>query len=196
MSRRGAAATRVPLLVPAADGTGIRRASLPPLSGADEALLARGERIQRQELSDGAGTGYAVQDVNASAGEVFAAVAAFGRYKELIPTVQRADRYESEGGGLCFRYLVSRIRLVLHVRFSVDEVRRRAAWELERSSWVLRSSTGFWQVEQTGPGRCRVWFCVEVTLTARVPGFVLNLVSRLGLAKATRWVQALAEAPA
>ena len=69
--------------------------------------------------------------------------------------------------------------------------------QLDKPSWVLADSTGYWRVVPCAdrPGVVRVWFCVSVRLKARVPGFVIQLVSRLGLAKATRWLADL-EAPA
>ena len=66
------------------------------------------------------------------------------------------------------------------------------------AGWWVRDSTrctprrvaGFWLVEEIAerPERCRVWFCVSVRLNKRVPGFVVSLVSRLGLKKATSWL--------
>lgn len=49
---------------------------------------------------------------------------------------------------------------------------------------------GYWLVEPLAdrPGLVRVWFCVTVRLARLVPGFVVGLVSRLGLKKATSWV--------
>ena len=84
------------------------------------------------------------------------------------------------------------IRLPLAVRFTVSDAERYATWVLDRPSWVLAESTGFWHVQPlpTRPGYVRVWFCVAVRLRARVPGFVVGLVSRLGLRKACFWVRA------
>ena len=74
-----------------------------------------------------------------------------------------------------------------------DEALRHAAWELERPSWVLADSTGCWHVQplDARPGYVRVWFCASVKLRARVPAFVQNLVSRLGLQRACGWVATL-----
>ena len=44
------------------------------------------------------------------------------------------------------------------------------------------------------PGYARVWFSVAVALNKYVPGFVVGLISRLGLKKATSWIGDLAEA--
>ena len=46
-----------------------------------------------------------------------------------------------------YTFLVSRIRLRLDVRFTVDEANRFAAWQLDKPSWVLNDSTGYWRVE-------------------------------------------------
>ena len=90
-----------------------------------------------------------------------------------------------------YSFLVSRIRLVLNVRFAVDSPQRYASWVLDRPSWVLDDSTGYWRVQPIPerPGVSRVWFCVAVKLKPLVPRFVVGLVSRLGLAKATRWLK-------
>ena len=44
------------------------------------------------------------------------------------------------------------------------------------------------------PGYARVWFSVAVALNKYVPGFVVGLISRLGLKKATSWIGDLSEA--
>ena len=44
------------------------------------------------------------------------------------------------------------------------------------------------------PCYARVWFSVAVALNKYVPGFVVGLISRLGLKKATSWIGDLAEA--
>lgn len=114
--------------------------TLPALSKQDERQLAAGQRVQRQQLGAGYGAGYAVQELAADADAVWRAVSAFERYAELIPTVKSVEVVRDADpalGGPCFRFLVSRIRLLLHVRFGVDESARRASWELERPSWVL-----------------------------------------------------------
>ena len=41
------------------------------------------------------------------------------------------------------------------------------------------------------PGVSRVWFYVSVELKEFVPGFVVQLVSKLGLKKASSWVKDL-----
>ena len=68
---------------------------------------------------------------------------------------------------------------------------RYVTWVLDRPSWVLKESTGYWHVQAVPerPGYVHVWFCVAVRLTARVPRFVVGLVSRLGLRKACYWVR-------
>ena len=60
---------------------------------------------------------------------------------------------------------------------------RYVTWVLDRPSWVLRESTGYWHV-QVVPDRpaMRVWLCVAVRLTAR-GRYAVGLVSRPGLRK-------------
>ena len=146
---------------------------------------------------DGSGSGFAVQELRADEADVWKAVSAFDRYQELISTVKSATPYEGPAGEIAspevsrFKYIVSRIGLRLDVRFTKDEMHRYAEWQLDKQSWVLADSTGYWRVVPCAgrPGFVRVWFCVSVRLKARVPRFVISLVSRLGLRKATRWLQ-------
>uniref|UniRef100_A0A7S0NQI3 Coenzyme Q-binding protein COQ10 START domain-containing protein n=1 Tax=Calcidiscus leptoporus TaxID=127549 RepID=A0A7S0NQI3_9EUKA len=115
----------------------------------------------------------------------------FDSYDTLIGTVKRVSRYDPEvnvPGTMCYNFLVSRIRLQLNVRWRLDDSQRYASWTLERPSWVLADSSGFWHVQELPEqGTVRVWFFAAVALKARVPGFVVGLVSRLGLRKACSW---------
>ncbi|KAL1525913.1 hypothetical protein AB1Y20_020740 [Prymnesium parvum] len=177
---------------------------LPPLPVLEQEELLRleaGERVFRQQPPEGGGTGFgfSVQEVCLSPRSAFEIVRDFDAYAERITTVRKATRYTSEVPGmqeeLCYSFLVSRIRLVLNVRFNIDPAARRVAWQLDKRSWVLEDSSGYWLVEPVlnRPDMSRVWFCVSVRLNKRVPGFVVSLVSRYGLKKATSWI---AEVPA
>ena len=182
---------------------------LPQLDDDEERLLRSGERLQWQQppSAGGVGSGFIVRELTADANHIWQAVSAFGRYDELIKTVRTVTPYDDDGpldtaaaaalaadATWCrYTFIVSRIRLRLDVRFSVDTAQRCAMWQLDKQSWVLQDSTGYWRVEQCAdrPNVVRVWFCVSVKLSKRVPGFVVRLVSRLGLDKATRWLKEL-----
>ena len=180
---------------------------LPELDEKEELLVQSGKCLRWQQppsAKNPAGTGFAVQELRADADDVWKAVSDFSRYPELISTVRTATAYDapegtgSEAANVCrYNFLVSRIRLVLNVRFVVDDSQRYASWQLDRPSWVLDDSTGYWRVQAVPerPGMVRVWFCVAVRLKPLVPRLVVGLVSRLGLLKATRWLKDL-NAPA
>mmetsp|Transcript_16973 Transcript_16973/g.28309 ORF Transcript_16973/g.28309 Transcript_16973/m.28309 type:complete len:233 (+) Transcript_16973:23-721(+) len=170
---------------------------LPLLTDSDIQKLAEGVRVQRQLLTGDVGGGFAVQDICASPGSVWRYVRDFDNYDSLIGTVRSATPYEPKvqvEGTFCYNFLVSRIRLQLNVRWCVNDDLRYASWTLERPSWVLLDSCGFWHVQPLPerPGFVRVWFCASVRLKQQVPGFVIRLVSRLGLAKACSWVSSMA----
>ena len=103
---------------------------------------------------------YLLQELRADADDVWKAVSDFSRYPELISTVRTATAYDapegtgSEAANVCrYNFLVSRIRLVLNVRFVVDDSQRYASWQLDRPSWVLLI--------------CRVpWFAFEMRTTS------------------------------
>ncbi len=182
---------------------GMEVPSLPHLTEDEDQKVRSGERLRWQQPpgAGGIGSGFAVCELRADADDVWDAVSAFDRYNELISTVRTAELYEesedqppSPGTSVCrYSFLVSRIRLKLDVRFTVDDAQRFAMWQLDRQSWVLSDSTGYWHVQQfvDRPEVVRVWFCVSVKLSKRVPGLVIRLVSRLGLDKATRWLKTL-----
>lgn len=175
---------------------------LPLLTDEEEQIVRSGERLRWQQApgAGGEGCGFAVQELLADIDDVWTALSAFDQYAALISTVRTATQYEppedvgEEPENVCrYRFLVSRLRLQLDVRFSVVEPRRFALWRLDKPSWVLADSTGYWHVEPCAgrPEAVRVWFCVSVRLNPRVPKLVVRLVSRLGLDKATRWLGAL-----
>jgi hypothetical protein len=172
---------------------------LPELDESEEQLVQSGALLRWQQPPEkgGVGTGFAVQELHTDVDTVWKAVSAFDRYDELISTVRSVEAYgssEDEIPNTCrFTFIASRIRLRLDVRFLVDEAQRYAAWRLDRPSWVLSDSIGYWRVQavEGRPGVVRVWFCVSVRLGRAVPGFVVALVSRLGLLKATRWLKQL-----
>ena len=194
------------LMVPSRDQDGSHSTTLPVLPALDaeeEMLVQSGKCLRWQQPPDAdnpAGTGFAVQEISADADDVWRAVSAFSRYPELISTVRTATAYhppdgeDDEPANVCrYSFLVSRIRLILNVRFVVDDSQRYVSWRLDRPSWVLDDSTGYWRVQllPERPGKVRVWFCVGVRLKRVVPRFVVSLVSRLGLSKATNWLRDL-----
>ena len=104
--------------------------SLPVLEEDERHRLRAGERVSRQQPpeSGGAGSGFSVQEVCLSPAAAWAVVSDFEGYAERIKTVRTVTRYVSETpgseGAPCFNFLVSRIRLVLNVRFDIDEASR------------------------------------------------------------------------
>lgn len=176
---------------------------LPILDAEEERLVRSGERLRWQQPpapGNREGRGFAVVELRANPDDVWRAISSFEKYVEFIQTVKKATAYDDppeappKADNVClWSFVVSRIRLRLDVRFTLDPVQRCAAWQLDKKSWVLHDSTGYWRVEPCDdrPGIVRVWFCVGVRLAGRVPNFVLSLVARLGLDKATRWLKGL-----
>ena len=59
----------------------------------------------------------------------------------------------------------------MNVRFATDAAQRYIAWRLDKSSWVLEDSTGYWRVVDVAdrPGYVRVYFCVAESDGETVP---------------------------
>lgn len=112
---------------------------LPELRPAELRRLTAGKRVQRQDLRSGSGTGFAVQDICADPDAAWDCVSDFAGYKRRIGTVRKVEAYRPERvvpGTCCYRFTVSRLGLLLDVRFAVDEEQRYARWTLEQPSWV------------------------------------------------------------
>jgi hypothetical protein len=127
---------------------------VPTLREIDLRKLAAGQRVQRQDLRGGSGSGYAVQDIRADPDVVWRHISDFTAYDRLISTVRSAQAYSPTQvipGTICYRFTVSRLRLCLDVRFCVDDDSRYAYWTLEQPSWVRRAPL---QRARLGPSAC------------------------------------------
>lgn len=103
---------------------------LPDLTEEELQRLRDGVRVSRQQPPErgGIGSGFSVQDVSLKPDEVFALVSDFEGYERRIKTVRKVTPYCSDDpsaqGAPCYNFLVSRIRLVLNVRFDIDPASR------------------------------------------------------------------------
>lgn len=172
---------------------------LPALSVREELTLREGERVEHVVMPGGStGSGVSVQDVRASPADVFRAVSAFGGYAARIKTVRAVTVSSQAGENTRALIEVSRFKLKLYVNFTTYAPARYVAWTLDRDvpTPFIRECVGYWHVEDLGnarPGWSRVWFVVRVRLRPFVPKVIEGLVARVGLRRATTWIQSLAE---
>jgi ribosome-associated toxin RatA of RatAB toxin-antitoxin module len=175
---------------------------LPCLTVREELQLRQGDRVEHVVMSGSStGSGISVQDVRASPDKVFSSVAAFEMYDRLIKTVRAISIYEQQERQTKALIEVSRFKLKLYVNFTSHEATRYIAWTLDRDNVTpfIRECVGYWYVEDltdTRPGWSRVWFVVRVRLRPFVPKIIERLVAKVGLRRATNWLQDLSEARA
>lgn len=170
---------------------------LPLLSVREELRLREGERVEHVVMPRGStGSGLSVQDVRANAADVFRAVSSFGEYASLIKTVRNVSISAHSGTNTKALIEVSRFKLKLYVNFTTYGPAQYVAWTLDRDrpTPFIRECVGYWYVEDLGearPGWTRVWFVVRVRLRPFVPKIIEMLVARVGLRRATTWIQLL-----
>ncbi|KAJ1623469.1 hypothetical protein T492DRAFT_297184 [Pavlovales sp. CCMP2436] len=147
------------------------------------------------------GSGLSVQDVRAHPDEVFRALASFEDYVSSIDTVRTVAISSRSGNNTKARIEVSRFKLKLNVNFTTHTPQRFIAWTLDRENPTpfIRECVGYWHVEDlthVRPGWSRVWFVVRVRLRPYVPKIIEGLVARVGLRRATNWIQRLSDSHA
>lgn len=172
---------------------------LPVLSVREELTLREGERVEHVVMPRGStGSGMSVQDVRADPDDVFRAVSSFSEYASRIKTVRTVTVSSQSGRTTKALIEVSRFKLKLYVNFTTYDTARYVAWTLDRDipTPFIRECVGYWYVEDLGearPGWSRVWFVVRVRLRPFVPKIIEALVARVGLRRATTWIQSLSE---
>lgn len=172
--------------------------ALPDLTEDEIVRINAGERVERVIMPKGTtGSGISVQDVSAPADVVFEQIADFPMYKARIKTVRHVEMFADEGPSASALIEVSRFRLQLFVDFVRHMKERCVAWTLndDRPTTFINECVGYWLVEELSvePPRSRVWFVVRVRLWNFVPRVIEGLVARVGLRRATTWIEGIAQ---
>ncbi len=170
-----------------------------PLSDPELAQLALGQVVKRQiKLADG-GRGVAVQDIQAPPEVVWGRILDFPAYPQMVDNVYECEIYGHSGDQLLVRFIIGAllIRIEYYIDHSLHQDQGWMTWRLDYSrDSDLDDSVGFWRVQPVPgrPGFTRVFYSVEVYPRGWVPGPIEELVTDLGLTKATGWVKRESEA--
>jgi hypothetical protein len=92
---------------------------IPELTAEDKRTLQSGGRVQMQQRSGRAGTGWVVVEVLADPDLVFAALTDFRQYTDMIPTVRGTTVYYEAGAVCKAQYLLSKFRLKINAEQEV-----------------------------------------------------------------------------
>lgn len=174
---------------------------LPELTPTEKLQLVAGVRVQRQTRDRNCGSGFVVQDIQASPAAVMSKLASFDRYSELIPTVRRVEMGETTPTRTKATFVLSKFCIKADVvqrvdleantlEFTLDTVRRRPM-----RSMVLKEACGYWFIEEPPerPGYSRVWLSATLTVSRAVPNWLIDYASNRALPRATTWLKPCVE---
>jgi len=178
--------------------TNEQRPQLPELSDKDLALLARGERVQRQMRDGRVGTGMVVQDVEADIPLVFAVLTDIDRYPERISTVRKAVTYKTGNRLKKTQFQISKFRLQVNTELRCLQQQNMLEFTIdpERPAPFLEDATGFWFLEDVSSGaetRTRVWLVAGIACSALLPTAIVDYAASKALPRATTWVKPVME---
>ena len=168
------------------------------LSAADTATLTKGDPVVRSSKHDAGGRGQAVQYVNAPASVVWEVILDYDRYPQRVNNVESASVYKRSGADLYVDMQSSILGkgIVIYSRNPVRKDQGWMAWGLDydRTSDV-KDLTGYWLVEQVSdsPPVTRLDHATELAVSQKLPGFVVNYLTRQSLIDGTAWVKEHAE---
>lgn len=179
-------------------GSKPKRPELPHLSDEDLALLARGERVQRQMRDGRVGTGMVVLDVEADIPLVFAVLTDIDRYPERISTVREAITYQTGERLRKTQFQISKFRLKINTELRCRQESNMLEFTVdpERPAPFLEDATGFWYLEDVSEGgatKTRVWLVAGIACSALLPTPIVDYAASKALPRATTWVKPVME---
>jgi len=169
-----------------------------------QTILASGKQYQTKLRKGQYGQGIVVQDIQAPTVIVWDTILDFDNYKEMVPKTIESEIYQMEelpGGQkrILVRMVVGWPLIKFEVFFDhiYDAGNNALTWTLDydRKSG-FDDSVGFWYVlphPQHPEGRSRVFYSVQGSMFAWVPGFVVDFMSKQALTDATEWVKEYSE---
>jgi ribosome-associated toxin RatA of RatAB toxin-antitoxin module len=166
---------------------------LPVLSGRDKLVLKTGKRVQMQERSGNAGSGFVVLDVFAHPDVVYETLSQFKSYPSLIPTVRSAYIYGSNSDGTRAEFSLSRFKLRVNVVHNVNRDDGTIDFSLDRGrqNLVMKQAEGTWflQAPPDRPeGYCRIWLRADIIASRMIPPLILEYAASRALPRATEWL--------
>ena len=115
---------------------------IPHLTPREKLILARGDRVQKQDRNGCRGSGLVVVDVRASAEEVFETLTRFSMYQDMIPTVRSSNiiseaySFDPEDSvNTVAEFTLSRFQLKVNVIQKVYREQKTIKFNLDNSRW-------------------------------------------------------------
>jgi ribosome-associated toxin RatA of RatAB toxin-antitoxin module len=172
----------------------------PPLvlTAAEQARIAEGKPVVRQNEGAAGGRGMAIFKVKASPDVAWATINDFANYPKFIDEVKKINVYKRDGGKIDVDFTISAFPVTIRyfIAHDYDMENRWGTWTLDYTRESdLDDSVGFWRVNAVDgdPNAAIVEYSVDIKIKGWVPGFIREMLVDNGLKTATQWVKVQSE---
>jgi hypothetical protein len=168
------------------------------LSEKESQILLKGKPVVRQSTKGQAGSGIAVQDIDAPAEYVWKVILSHDRYGEWVSNIDRCHVYKKVGRLWYIDMLTSFLwfKSQLYMIHRIQRPMGYISWTLDRSRTSdLQDVTGYWRITPF-PGdssRTRLEYGSQL-VAGNAPDFVIRFLTRDSLLDGTAWVKKQSEA--
>ncbi|GMH47021.1 hypothetical protein TrLO_g4252 [Triparma laevis f. longispina] len=168
------------------------------LGAADLKELASGNSVMKQiEDPSGLKTGLCVQDISSPSTDVWSQILSFNSYVGKVSKLKTCETYETKDEGEFKRIKVKMVIGVLpgysytcFYDHKYYKDKNSLTWSLDYEEYSdFDDVQGHWHVEDLEERRCRVFYAADLKMRGKVPGPVMNILSKKALREATGWVK-------
>ena len=154
--------------------------------------------VVRQAKEEQAGSGIAVQDIDAPPEYVWRVILSHHMYAEWVKNIDKCHVYKKKGR-LWYISMLTSFLWVKSQLYMIHRIQRPMgyiSWTLDRSRTSdLKDVTGYWRISTIDdePNRTRLEYGSQI-VAGGVPDFVIDFLTRDSLLDGTSWVKQQAEA--
>lgn len=161
-------------------------------------LLDLNKTVVRQSKNGQAGSGIAVQDIDAPSEYVWKVILSHNRYSEWVKNIDRCHVYKKEGRLWYIDMLTSFlwVKSQLYMVHRIQQPMGYISWSLDRTRTSdLKDVTGYWKIYavEGKKNRTRLEYGSQI-VAGGVPDFVIEFLTHDSLVDGTQWVKSQSEA--
>ena len=137
------------------------------------------------------------QDISSPTSSVWSQILDFNSYVGKVPKLKTCNTYATESEEDHKRLKVKMVIGVLpgysytcYYDHKFYPSKNSLTWSLDYEKYSdFDDVQGHWHVEDVGDRRCRVFYAADLKMRGKVPGPVMNILSKKALREATGWVK-------
>ena len=121
------------------------------------------------------------KEMNVSKDKLWATIVNYESYPSFVENVHKVKVLSNEAGKSKVEYKIELMGKEIHYTLLHDENKKPNLmnWTFVSSN-LLKNNFGSWNIQETGPDKCKVEYSIELEFNFPVPGFMLS-----GLIKTT-----------